>query len=366
MNFYHPFRLPGSLRNSLIALSASACFLTFWAGSLYAASPSKVVKTIFDTEMSSDCDGAGALVVLNHLADCGEAEILACVADAVEPGQSIAATISAINTYYGRPQIPIGTYQSQRVRPGKSKYTTQIRDGFSHNALPDDQQPRALDVYRRALADAPDGSVTIISLGFLVNLRDLLESKPDAASPLSGVDLARQKVTRLVVVGGRFKPQDWNHTTPEYNFGGGEAASAPNTQYVVEHWPTEILFSGLEIGQGIATGPVLASAPPSNPLRRIYELFGSLANGRSSWCQIAVLAAVRDPELYWDVKRDGYCQVTSSGLNTWAPEPHRGHSYLAYKTAQPGKVTEAQMAKLIGDMMVAPPSEKSSNGSGQP
>jgi len=340
------------------AFAAGACFLAFGAENLCADAPSKPVKAIFDSEMSSDCDGAGALAVLNHLADCGEAEILACVADAVEPEHAIAATISAINTYYGRPQIPIGTYQSQRVRPGKSKFTTQIRDEFPHSAFADDQQPRAVDVYRKALADAPDGSVTIISLGFLVNLRDLLESTPDAASPLPGVELARQKVKRLVVVGGRFKPQDWNSKTPEYNFGGGEAASAPNTQYVVEHWPTEILFSGMEIGQGIATGPVLASAPPENPLRRIYELFGSLTNGRSSWCQIAVLAAVRDPELYWDVQRDGYCQVTDAGLNTWAQEPHRGHSYLAYKTAQPGKVTELQMEKLIGDMMVAPPSQK--------
>ena len=124
------------------------------------------VKIIFDTEMSSDCDSAGALAVLNHLADLGEAQILACVADAVEPDHAIAATMDAINTYYGRPQIPIGTYQSSVVRPGKSHYTALIRDEFPHDMPPDDKAPLALDVYRKALASAPDGSVTIVSLGF--------------------------------------------------------------------------------------------------------------------------------------------------------------------------------------------------------
>jgi len=78
-----------------IAKGLSEIALCFCAGTLCAASPSKAVKTIFDTEMSSDCDGAGALAVLNHLADLGEAEILACVADAVEPDRAIAATMSA-------------------------------------------------------------------------------------------------------------------------------------------------------------------------------------------------------------------------------------------------------------------------------
>jgi hypothetical protein len=308
---------------------------------------------IFDTEMSSDCDSVGALAVANKLADLGEVRIVACVADAVEPDKAIAATISAINTYYGRPQIPIGTYKSARIRPGRSLYTAHIRDEFPHSALPDDQEPDALDIYRTALAGAPDRSVTILSLGFLVNLRELLESKPDAASSLAGPDLVRRKVKRLVVVGGRFKQEGILHqTSPEYNFGGADPTAGPDTRYVIENWPTNILFAGLEIGQGVCTGPVLAATPPTNPVRRVYELFGSLKNPRSSWCQIAVLAAVRDPHLYWNVKGDGYCHVSPAGLNTWADEPHRGDFYLAMKLSQD------DMAKIIGQLMAAPPAAR--------
>jgi len=319
-----------------------------------AASPLVVkaepARIIFDTEMSSDCDSAGALAVLNHLADLGEARILACVADAVEPDHAIAASISAINAYYGRPDIPIGTFHSAVIRPGKSHYTAAIRDAFPHQAPPDDQAPRALDVYRTALAAAPDGSVTIVSLGFLVNLHDLLESKPDAASPLAGPDLVRRKVRQLVVVGGFF-PRDNvpGRMTPEYNFGGAAGAGGLDTQFVVEHWPTPILFSGFELAQGICTGPSLIPVSQADPVRRIFELFGALKTGRSSWCQTAVLAAVRDPEKYWEIKRDGYCHVAVNGQSHWTQEPHRGHSYLAPKVPQP------EMEKIIGDMMAAPP-----------
>jgi hypothetical protein len=334
----------------VVARLLAVCLIIPGAGIANAEPAHPPARIIFDTEMSSDCDSAGALAVLHHLADLGEAEIVACVTDAVEPDHAIAATISAINTYYGRPQIPIGTYQSPIVRPGKSHYTALIRDTFPQHAPPDDQAPRALDVYRAALASAPDGSVTVASLGFLVNLRDLLESPPDAASPLTGLELVRRKVKLLVVVGGYF-PRDGmvSRKTPEYNFGGAVAARASDTQFVVEHWPTGILFSDFKLAQGINTGPTLATTGPANPVRRIYELNGALQNGRSSWCQTAVLAAVREPELYWTVQRDGYCAVTPNGQSTWTPEPHRGHSYLMTKVPQP------EMARLIGEMMAAPP-----------
>ncbi len=50
------------------------------APSLPASEP---VRVILDTDMASDCDDAGALAVLNALADCGEAEIVAVVIGAL-------------------------------------------------------------------------------------------------------------------------------------------------------------------------------------------------------------------------------------------------------------------------------------------
>ncbi|HRT97049.1 MAG TPA: Tm-1-like ATP-binding domain-containing protein, partial [Planctomycetota bacterium] len=64
------------------------------------------VKIIFDTDMDSDCDDAAALALLHALADNGEAEILATMCSATHPFS--APCTDAINTYYGRPNLPIG------------------------------------------------------------------------------------------------------------------------------------------------------------------------------------------------------------------------------------------------------------------
>jgi hypothetical protein len=219
-----------------------------------------------------------------------------------------------------------------------------VRDEFPHAAASDDAQPPALDVYRRALAAAPDSSVVILSIGVLVNLRELLESKPDSFSPLAGADLVRRKVRQLVLMGGQFPQSDPARGEYNLSFGNG----GPDAHYTVEHWPTPILFSGFEIGLEIVTGKQLLAAPPSNPVRRAYELFTSF-NGRPSWDLTAVLAAVEDPALYWDVSPEGYCQVTPIGTNRWHSTPNRAHSYLI------AKVPPAEIAKALDHLLAQPP-----------
>lgn len=302
------------------------------------------MRIILDTDMNGDCDDVGALAVLNKLADAGKAEILACVANGHDEDRATAAAISAVNTYYGRPNIPIGTYHGSAYPPVKSCYTARLRDEFPHAAASDDALPPALAVYRRALAAAPDTSVVVVSIGVLVNLRELLESKADAFSPLAGADLVRRKVRQLVVMGGQFPQSD--PVRGEYNLSFGNGG--PDAQYAVEHWPTPILFTGFEIGLEIVTGKRLAAAPSANPVRRAYELFTSF-NGRPSWDLTAVLAAVEDPALYWRVSPEGYCQVSPIGTNQWHPTPNRAHSHLI------AKVPSAEIADALDDLLALPP-----------
>ena len=326
----------------LILIFCGFCAVSMGATPVTAVK-SAPVKTIFDTDMQSDCDDCGALATLHKLADLGEAEILACVVNSPSPEYAIAATVDAINTYYGRPQIPIGTYHVDGKKSRHSAYTAKIRDEFPHAALTDDQEPTALSVYRTALASAPDSSITIISVGFVTNLNDLLKSQPDAVSPLSGPDLIRAKVKQLVVMGGKYP----NNPITDCNF------TASTTQYVIASWPTPILFSGEEIGNEIITGKSLASTPITNPVRRAYELHGNLRGGRPSWDLTAVLAAVRDPHLYWDVSPSGTCNVLGGNKgNDWVPTPDRGHTYLIKKRPP------EDMAKILDDLMSAPPTHK--------
>jgi hypothetical protein len=307
--------------------------------------PAAAVKVVFDTDISSDVDDCGALAILNALADRGEAEILACVVNGHDADKASVAAVNAINTYYGRGAVPIGAYRGNHGAPSLSQYTAKLRDEFPHNAPADDKAPLALGVYRRALAGAPDTSVVIVSVGFLMNLSDLLDSKADDISSLTGRELVRKKVRRLVVMGGQFpNPQRFE----EWNFTGGNVGR--DTQHVVENWPTPILFDGFSIGQGISTGRALEATPAANPVRRAYQLFdNALKNGRSSWDPSTVLAAIRDPEKYWNVVTDGCCTVNEKGVNSWSPTPHRGHSYLA------PKIDNKEMAHTLDSLMASPP-----------
>jgi hypothetical protein len=307
------------------------------------AAAAELPRIILDTDMSADVDDAGALAVLNRLADLGECEILACVVNGRDVAKACAAAIQAVHLWYGRPGIPIGTYQGTKGKPTPSGYTGPLRDRFVPDFTPDDRQPRAVDVYRQALAAAPDKSVTLVSIGFLMNLRDLLESEPDCISPLAGPELARLKVKQVILMGGQFPAS--KPTEGEYNFAAWNAG--PDTQFVVDNWPTPILFTGYEIGDPIITSKALPGSPADNPVRIAYELYNK-CEGRPSWDHTAILAGVRPPETYWDISPEGRCVVAPDGTNTWSTEP-RGHRYLI------ARVSNADLISLIDELMTASP-----------
>lgn len=301
--------------------------------------PPEKVKIIFDTDMSGDCDDAGALALLHALADCGECELLATVVNRKDKSNASAAAVDAVNTYYGRPGIPIGTDKKgptdlQRTSP----YAATLRDEFPNDIGPDDRAPDALDVYRRVLAAQPDGSVTICSVGALSNLAELCRREPE---------LARRKVRRLVVMGGEFPVSQ----RPETNIRTHREAA----QIVAAEWPGEIVWHGFEIGRNLITGTRLKQTPRSNPVRRAYELRQyqnrpSIEGGQPSFDQAAALFAVRGPEPeFWQLSPRGRVTVDTEGNTVWRSQPDGQHRY-AKIVGEPQR-----LAETIELLMIAPP-----------
>ncbi len=332
---------------------------TFIAPAAPPAAHSVPQKIIFDTDMTGDCDDAGALAVLHALADRGEAEILAIATNRKCSTNASAAACAAINTYYGRPSIPIGTDKDGgKMRNDiRSPYTEALRDEFPHNALPDDRMPDALAIYRRALASAPDGSVVICAVGALSNLEDLLRSGPDVHSPLTGRELIRRKVKHLAIMGGDFP----RTRVPERNVELDTAAAAT----VANEWPTPQYWQGDTVGNAIITGTELQATPPANPVRRAYELrltygYTSLAIGKPSYDQATVLLAVRGPDSgYWDTTSGGHVVIDSEGHTRWAQGDTAtggatGHHYVTIKNRYP-----EPLRALIADLQSAPPKKPS-------
>lgn len=271
----------------------------------YELKPPQPVNVIFDTDMNGDCDDVGAAALIGSFASHGEAKILAGGIDNPDPDQSSGATLHAIWKWYGFPDVPIGNLHG-KGDPHGSMYTKKIRDQFAPDYPTNDKLPDAVDVYRKALAAAPDGSVVIVNVGPMPNIWALYDSQPDAASPLSGVDLVKKKVRKMVVMANTMK-------------GDGP--------YLMK-WPTPILWT-IEIGSYIGCGQGMQSQPDTDPAKLAYQYNGDpvhncLKDGRQSWDPSAAWIAVRGPGDVFDVTWGGYWLVDDNGsYGPWVNGPPR-------------------------------------------
>lgn len=277
------------------------------------------VPVIFDTDLGYDCDDAGALAVLHALTDRGEARLLATMTVVGDP-QS-AGALDVINTYYGRSATPVGAFKGERwndARPywygSPTDFLAPLVSDFESGVKHKDDAPDAVALYRNLLAAQPDNSVTVVAVGFPLNLANLLASPADDASPLDGRALVARKVKRLVYMGGTVRG-----TRPDFNLGDGPYKDGRSAQRVLENWPTEIVFVGSEIGGSVATGESLRAQLPKNPVARAYDLYpGTNANGeRPSWDLTAVLYAVRGGGDFWRVVRDEHLTISANGTTRW-------------------------------------------------
>ncbi|HPO90937.1 MAG TPA: hypothetical protein PLJ44_07485, partial [Victivallales bacterium] len=136
--------------------------------------------------MSSDHDDVGDIAILHGLASMGECEIIGMMVSSKNGGTALC--MDAINTYYGKPDIPIG------VPPdvgGIGEYAGLIAAEYPYDLKDPKDCPLAAKLYRKLLSSSPDKSVTIVTTGYLNNLKSLLESGSDEYSPLNGIELVK-------------------------------------------------------------------------------------------------------------------------------------------------------------------------------
>jgi inosine-uridine nucleoside N-ribohydrolase len=292
---------------------------------------------ILDTDIGKDCDDAGALAMLHALANLGEAEILACIYPMNDEWG--AAAIAAVNTYYHRPRIPVGTNKRDYPYQGSHDdfYISYLAKNYPNPIGSGKNAPDAVQLYRRVLLEQPDASVTIVVVGPATVVSDLLNSGPDEISQLTGRQIVSRKVRKLVCMSGRFPSgREWN------------ARIAPDaTKNIADNWPTPVVYSGAEVGTRIMTGGRLfTETPKNNPVRKAYELcpYTNENNDRYSFDQTAVLYAVRGARNYFDVVRNGHNAVADNGSNRWVPDSGRKHAYLRSKD-------NSLLKKTIEDLM---------------
>jgi inosine-uridine nucleoside N-ribohydrolase len=286
--------------------------------------PDSPAKIILDTDLGPDYDDVGALAFLHAMADSGRAEILATVS--CNKHELVAPSIEVVNSYFGRSDLPIGAPKTAGVNTGSSQHwADSIVSKYPHTIKSTNDVPDAVTVYRKILSSNPDNSVTIVTVGFLTNLNNLLKSQPDDLSPLNGKELISRKVKLLVSMAGTFPKGR------EFNVYMDSAAS----KYVYENWPGEIVFTGFEIGWEIRTGLRLINSDIKNsPVKDVYRISIPLADedkyGRMSWDLTAVLIATYGTEGFFDTVR-GRIIVNPDGSNSWENDPEGKQYYVKQK-----------------------------------
>ncbi len=301
---------------------------------------SQPASVIFDSDMGPDYDDVGAITLLHSFADEGKANILATIASTKY--ENVAAVFSVLNTYFNRPNIPIGVPKGEALELHDwQHWTDSIVKNYPHAVNSNKDVADAVALYRRILSIQPDKSVTIITVGFLTNLKNLLQSKADMFSPLTGEQLITQKVKQLVSMAGKFP------SGSEFNIN----RDFPSANFVYANWPTPVLFSGFEIGEKIKVGlPLINNNSIKNsPVKDVFRISIPQAPedsaGRKSWDETAVLVGVLGYEKWFTVKHGKIIINMKDGSNSWADNTNGTQAYLVEK------VSPAVVQKLIDELI---------------
>ena len=282
--------------------------------------PAQPIRLIFDTDMGNDIDDAVALAMIHAFESRGEAKLLAVTV--TKDNRWAAPFIDAMNTFYGRPDIPIGT-----VRDGKTPEdadmirlpATRMRpDGslvFPHRLMDGHEAPEAVGLLRRTLSQEKDGAVTIVQVGFSTNLARLLATPADR-------ELVRRKVRLLAMMGGAFPAGG----EPEYNI----QIDIPAAQKLFAEWPTPIVTSGFEVGNAILyPGSSILNDygyAPDHPLVDAWKADHKMPYDRPTWDPTAVLYALRPAS--FSTSPPGTITVDAEGRTHFAATAKGRHRYV--------------------------------------
>jgi inosine-uridine nucleoside N-ribohydrolase len=192
----------------------------------------------------------------------------------------------------------------------------------------------AVQLLRKTLAGEQDGAVSLIQVGFSTNLARLIESKPDRYSALSGMDLVKKKVRLLTVMAGNFA-----QSKPEYNV----MTDIPAAQKLFAGWPTDIYFSGFEVGLAILypASSIEHDFPAGNPVAEAYRVYAKMPYDRPTWDLTTVLYDLRPDRGDFDVSVPGDVTVAANGATAFQANPQGKRYFLKVNPIQAASVREA-------------------------
>ena len=289
----------------------------------------KDVRVIYDCDMGSSTDDLFALMMLYRYMDMKRCTLLGVIVDRMD--RANADAVDVMNNYYGYPDIPIGleTHGVEGPRVFIPYHnvayarTTDAEPMFKRSVGDDGSYMEGYKLYRKLLAEQPDKSVTIASVGFLTCLARLMESGSDEYSPLSGLELMRQKVKAIYLMGGVFG-DSFEH---DYNF----TAAIRYSQVFFDKLPKDIdiVFSPGEVGDPLyySAETIISDMDWTDihPIKWIYQFLNE-DKFQKMWDPLAVIQAVEGDELF-SLSDRGWVALTPTGETIFTPDPNGNARY---------------------------------------
>lgn len=260
---------------------------------------------VLETDFCGDVDDVAALALL-----CGEAKrhpgsfrIGGVSCNVASP--FTAPAVKAVLAAFGLQDVPVGVTDDPPPPSGnESSYLPALATSW-RGAHPS-TACTARELYRRVFADAADGSVDVISIGFFNTLDEVLADSPA---------LFRRKVrTVWAMAGGFARCAGYAETNVREH---PEAS-----RRFLDAWDGPIVFVGFESGEKVITD--LSGLPPecaAHPLAEAFRRYCGPSMKRPSWDPVTVDFAVHGENDCYELGEPGRVRVAPDLSTPFAPDP---------------------------------------------
>lgn len=335
--------VPGKQLGTL-GLCVGLLVVTWYPAACGAQEQLSPAKVIFDTDIGNDVDDVLALSMLHALQTRGDCELLAVTI--TKPDELAGPFVDAMNTFYGRPAVPIGFARSglknepsRFLRLAEEKDLGKLR--YPHRLKRSSDAPAATELVRSILCRQQDHSVTLIQVGYFSNLAALLDTPGDKFSALNGRDLVKSKVKLLSVMAGAFQIIEHNSHYLEFNVTQDLSAA----QKLARSWPTPIVWSGFEIGIAVPFPAISIERDfryvAHHPAAEAYRLYNPPPHERPTWDLTSVLYGVFSDRNYFSISEPGTVTVEQDGFTRFTKGAEGRDRFLILNQAQAARVKEA-------------------------
>lgn len=265
---------------------------------------------IFDSDIGPDCDDAGAFAVMAKMAQKYDLKILGAVnCTSNKYGTDALAVLSE---HFGL-DIPLGEHTGYEILSDGDKYNKPLAKKYDVKAK---KASPSAEFYKKILSKVEDDSVTVISVGPLTNIAEILEKEPK---------LFNSKVNSIVAMAGKFP------SGKEFNIECDVKAAS----FVFDNFKNVIVCSGFEIGDGIKTG-FFETPENDNPVFDCYKYYLGKKEPpflRGSWDLTAVQYAIEGNGNFYSLSKPVKITVADDGTTSAEKDKYSNRYYIIQKAA---------------------------------